>query len=124
MLPAHREAAPDAVYVGVEEVEQFRLDDLRSELPTPHRRVYLKADVQGYESQVLEGAAGLLEESVVGLQLEVSFVPLYEGAMTPGDALARAGDLGMGLVDVEPVFVDPRNGEWLQADFVFFRRSP
>jgi FkbM family methyltransferase len=123
MLPAHRAAAPDAVYVGVEVVEQFPLDELRAEVAVDGRRVYLKADVQGYEGKVLEGATHLLKESVVGLQLEVSFVPLYEGGMTFPDALAAAEALGLGLVDVEPVFVDPDSNEWLQADLVFFRRA-
>jgi hypothetical protein len=123
MLDAHREAAPDALYVGVEEVEQFPLDELGPQILSGAEKVYLKADVQGYEGQVLEGASGLLQDSVVGLQLEVSFVPLYEGGMTCADALSFASGLGMGLVDVEPVFVDSRSGEWLQADLVFFRRA-
>lgn len=122
MLPAHEEAAPDARYVGVEEVEQFPLDDLRSQIVRGGERVYLKADVQGYEAKVIEGARVLMEESVVGLQLEVSLVPLYEGGLTFTEALTIGADLGMGVVDVEPVFVDPNSGEWLQADIAFFRR--
>ena len=40
--------------------------------------MFLKIDAQGYEAEVLAGAAGLLER-LAGIQLEMSLVPLYEG---------------------------------------------
>jgi FkbM family methyltransferase len=123
MSPTHLEAAPDSNYVDTQEVEQYPLDDLAPEICQPGERIYLKVDVQGYEEQVLAGANQLLQESVVGLQLEVSFVPLYEGGMAWPDAFSWASELGMGLFDIEPVFIHPETQEWLQADVVFFRRD-
>lgn len=121
MLDRHAEAAPHARYVGTEEVALRRLDELWPELVAEGERVFLKLDVQGYEAQVLRGA-GAYPETCHGLQIETSFVPLYEGSMLLGETLALAqGDLGLTPMAVIPGYVDPRTGQMLQADFVFFR---
>lgn len=122
MLEAHASVAPESRYVGTETAEQNRLDTL---LPTlgvnPGCRTYLKVDVQGYERAVLDGAAGLFSTgAIVGLQLELSLVPLYDGAMTYREGLDRAEALGMTLMGLDPVFADPKTGQLLQADAVFF----
>lgn len=108
--------------MGTETVEQNRLDELLPSLGIdPERRIYLKVDVQGYERAVLDGAAELFRSgAVVGLQLELSLVPLYEGAMTYREGLDRAEALGMTLMGLDPVFADPKSGQLLQADAVFF----
>jgi hypothetical protein len=81
----------------------------------------LKIDVQGYEGAVLDGASSLFADgSIVGLQLELSLVPLYGGAMTYREGLDRAESLGMTLMGLDPVFADPKSGQLLQADSVFF----
>ena len=71
---------------------------------------------------MLDGASDLLTGTgIVGLQLELSLTPLYEGAMTYREALDRAEALGMRLMGLSPVFTDPASGRLLQADAVFFR---
>lgn len=40
---------------------------------------FLQIDVQGAELQVLQGATQFLQQSVLGLQLEVEFAPIYLG---------------------------------------------
>lgn len=56
-----------------------RLDGLLPELVPDHnsRRIFLKMDTQGYDIEVFEGAQGVLD-SIVGLQSELSVVPLYK----------------------------------------------
>lgn len=54
------------------------------------------------------------------LGLELSFVPLYEGAPSWIDLMQFVHELGMTPEAVEPGFVDPRTGQLLQADFLFF----
>lgn len=122
MLESHSAVAPESRYVGTESVEQDRLDVLLPSLGIgPDLRTYLKVDVQGYERAVLEGAAGLFSSgAIIGLQLELSLVPLYEGAMTYREGLDRAEALGMTLMGLDPVFSDPKTGQLLQADAVFF----
>lgn len=121
MLPAHRAIAPHASYVGTTHVQQWTLDELRDELVDRADRLYLKADVQGYEPQVLDGAS-LLMRNVVALELEVSFVQLYAGAPSWNDIMMRVADLDMGIMDLKPAVLHPDSGEWLQADVVFARR--
>ncbi len=75
-----------------EEVEVARLDALPQLADT--RRALLKIDTQGFDLEVLAGAAGLLDR-VVAVQVELSLRPLYEGAVPWRDALAALDDLGL-----------------------------
>ena len=122
MLPTHTDVAPNSRYVGTETVLQEMLDGLLPELGVgPGTRTFLKIDVQGYERAVLDGASSLIDDRViVGLQLELSLVPLYGGAMTYREGLDRAESLGMTLMGLDPVFADSKTGQLLQADAVFF----
>jgi FkbM family methyltransferase len=122
MLETHAAVAPDSRYIGTETVRQEPLDGLLPELGIgPDSRTFLKVDVQGYERAVLDGASGLFAtKAIVGLQLELSLVPLYGGAMTYREMLDRVESLGMTLMGLDPVFADPNTGQLLQADAVFF----
>ncbi len=120
MLPRHAEAAPEAVYTGVEDVAVRPLDDV---LPAYHRsaaRVFLKIDAQGYERHVLEGAEASLP-GITGLQLEMSLVPLYEGETLFRPMIDLLAAWGFALMSVEPGFSDPASGQLLQVDGLFFR---
>lgn len=126
MLDTHTDAAPDSHYIGVESVRQDRLDSLLPELGIkPNSRTFLKVDVQGYERAVLDGAMRLFQDKAfVGLQLELSLVPLYRGAMTYREGLDFAEGQGMTLMGLDPVFADPDSGQLLQVDAVFFGHPP
>ena len=76
---------------------------------------------QGFEKQVLAGGESTLSDRCVGLQIELSFVPLYEGGTLVQEALDLVHSLGFTLRGFVPVFGDVRTGEVLQADGVFFR---
>jgi FkbM family methyltransferase len=122
MAQAHVLAAPHVGYVAEETIEVRRLDDVAPELVGERTRPFLKIDTQGFEQQVLRGGAATLERCA-GLQLELSFVPLYEGGFLVDEAISFAYDHGFRMVAFEAGFADPR-GELLQADGVFFRPSP
>jgi FkbM family methyltransferase len=115
----HLTAAPQVGYVGTETVEVERLDTVAPDHLRPGSRGFLKIDTQGFEREVLEGGQETLRQCV-GLQLELSFVPLYEGGMLVDEAVAMAYAAGFHLVGLEPGFADP-DGQVLQADGVFFR---
>jgi FkbM family methyltransferase len=121
MLKSHQDAFPPANYVGTEEVPIRRLDSVASEILRPNDVVFLKVDVQGFEKQVLAGGNSTVNERCVGMQLELSFLPLYEGGMLIREALDIAYSLGFTLTGLSPCFTDMRNGRTLQADGVFFR---
>jgi FkbM family methyltransferase len=122
MLDAHADAAPESRYVGTEIVPQRRLDGLLPKLGIGSARpAFLKLDVQGYEAVVLDGAVELFRaRAITGLQMELSLVQLYAGAMTFREGLDQAERLGMSLMGLLPGFSDPRSGRLLQADAVFF----
>jgi FkbM family methyltransferase len=120
MLDAHRSAAPDSAYVEREKVPLRRLDAVASGYLAPDAVLFLKIDTQGYEDRVLQGAAGLMQRTV-GLQIEMSLVPLYEGQRLYVELDARLRALGFELWSLSPAFVDPRNGRMLQMDATYFR---
>lgn len=122
MRKIHTDVAPNSRHIGTETVPQERLDKLLPKLGVgPDNRTYLKVDVEGYEIAVLDGASGLFaSQGIIGLQLELSLVPLYERAMTYREGLDRAEILGMTLMGLDAVFADPKSGQLLQADAIFF----
>lgn len=123
MLKRHQDAFPPANYVGTEEVPIHRLDSVASEVLRPGEVAFLKIDVQGFEKQVIEGALATIKDRCEGMQLELSFQPLYEGGMLIREALDVVDSLGFTLSGLQPGFTDPRNGRMLQADGIFFRGS-
>jgi FkbM family methyltransferase len=119
MADEHRSAAPHVDYVGAEEITVARLDDVAPEHLEEGSRPFLKIDTQGFEREVLAGGPQTLG-SCVGLQLELSFVPLYSGGMLVDEAISFAYDHGFRMVALAQGFTHP-SGAMLQADGVFFR---
>lgn len=122
MLPRHVAAAPDSAYVSAEVVEVRRLDSLFSEYCRAGERCFLKLDVQGLEQAVLRGARESLARCL-GVQLEMSLLPLYEGEATFTELLDQMADHGYSLMWLENGFVDPHSGRLLQLDGVFYRTA-
>lgn len=120
MLPAHIDADPTSSYVSTENVSMVTLDSVFEEYWVPGCRPFLKIDTQGYEAPVLQGASSSLLR-IVGVQLEMSIVPLYEGSMSFNESLREMVDAGFELARLEPGFEDPATGRSLQCDALFFR---
>jgi hypothetical protein len=84
--------------------------------------VFMKADVQGHESEVLRGAAEVLPR-IDAIQLEMSLIPLYEGESEFVDQLVAMKSMGYVLWQLEPGFLDERVGRLLQVDGTFVREN-
>ena len=122
MLPRHSEAAPYSKYVSNERVRLCKLDSVFSELCEEGENVYLKIDAQGYERNILLGA----ETSLSGInfiQLEMSLVHLYEKDFLFKDLMLFLEDRGYSLFALEPGFIDPKTGQMLQVDGIFFNEQ-
>lgn len=119
MLPLHETNAPDARIIGREVVRVRRLDEFLASEITEAARPFVKIDVQGFERNVLDGAAGILAH-VVGLQVELQLYPLYLGAPTLRGMLDRLADDDFVLAGLEPVFT-AEDGRLLAADGLFVR---
>ena len=120
MLDAHRNAAAEAHYVRTENVPLRALDSVGPSYIGADSVVFLKIDAQGYEAEVLAGASAIIRR-VVGLQLELSLTPLYEGERTYDEMLPRLKELGFELWGIEPGFVHPESERLLQVDVTLFR---
>jgi FkbM family methyltransferase len=120
MLGALERAAPELTYVGSDVAPISRLDRAAAEFLGESRYVLLKADVQGYELEVLRGAAGLLPK-IVGAQLELSLVPLYQGQALFWELMDFMRTKGFGVWGIIPGLVDDSSGRLLQTDVIFFR---
>jgi FkbM family methyltransferase len=120
MLDNHLKAAPDSAYIGAEKSPLRRLDTLAAQYVHSDSILFMKIDTQGYEAQVLQGAPSQLENAI-GLQLELSLIPLYEKQLLYDEMLNQLKVSGFQLWDVSPVFVDPRSSRLLQVDSTFFR---
>ena len=116
------EAFPKLSIDAEETVEVRRLDAVLDELVAPAAadRMFLKIDTQGYEAPVLSGAEGVIER-IVGLQLEMSLVPLYEGEADYLELLRSVHDLGFEPHLILGGFFSRVLGRQLQVDGVFFR---
>lgn len=80
----------------------------------------LKIDAQGFEKQILEGAAETLTK-IAGLQLELSLSPLYEGQPLIEDVLPLLRGAGFALYEVWSGYMDVQSGAVLELDGLFFR---
>jgi FkbM family methyltransferase len=120
MLDAHVAALPESRYVGTTRTPMETLDSVAAQYFGADDRAYLKIDTQGYESNVLRGAEECVQR-FLGVQLELSLVPLYEGQALYDEQLAYFAHRGFVLWDVEPVFHDEHTGRCLQLDAVFIR---
>jgi len=78
----------------------------------------LKADVQGFELEVLRGATKCLQSTELIL-LEVSFRRIYEKAPLAHELIAYAASQGFRLYDICSYVLRPYDGELAQADILF-----
>ena len=134
--PAHEflAAFPEAgrfETVAVQDVSADTLDDL---LPARniHAVDFLKADTQGSELFVLQGAARLLGSSIVGVEVEVEFTPIYRDQPLFADVDAYLRGLGFHLFDLRPVYwkraagrnVGGPRGQIVWADALYLKTAP
>jgi FkbM family methyltransferase len=120
MKDTHLNAAPESQYVGRHLVDVERLDELALSLLPPTGRLMIKIDTQGYEMEVLKGSTGLLPRTSA-IQLELSLVPLYDGAPTFVEMISFLQSHGYELFSLVPGFKDARTGKLLQMDGFFVR---
>lgn len=120
MLSTHRYAAPDVSYVGCETVPMARLDGVAKTFLSEAEKVFVKADVQGFELAVLKGATEILPR-LVGAELEASFVPLYQGQPSLCELIEWMGVHRFDVWGIIPGFANNSTGQVMQADVVFFR---
>lgn len=117
-----KEWSPRLEGVGREVVQVRRLenvfDDAVAGLADP--RVFLKMDTQGYDLRVFTGAADRIKE-VLGLQSEVSSVPIYEGMPRMPEAVETYEAAGFETTGIFPISRDGRRLRVIELDIVMIR---
>jgi len=113
---------PTSRMVGREPAALTTLAEIFDRYATPDDTVFVKADTQGYEPQVLAGAGPVMER-IVGWQLELSLEPIYEGEADWRRLVDQMGDAGYAAALILPGYFSRHLGRMLQADFVFMREA-
>jgi FkbM family methyltransferase len=106
--------------VGTEPVAIHRLDTVFDELACGARHVFLKCDTQGHDLEVLAGLGDRPE--VVGIQIELSFIPIYRGQPDHLAALSSLDERGFVPSGFFPITRDSTTNALIEADGVFVRR--
>ncbi len=114
--------------VRVDQVPIATLDSMFAEFAG--ERVFLKVDTQGFEQSVLRGGANSLH-NLLGVQLELPLIHLYEDTWKFDEALCFMREAGFTLSQLRPVTYytrDPASllevGLRIQADQICRRCQP
>ena len=110
---------PEAAARSTQAVQVRSLDSWLGEHGEVGSRPFLKVDVQGYEHNVLRGAATTLPR-LTGVQVELTLSRLYAGESTAGELLIELERRGLVMALLDPVAYDQRTGAMLAVDAIFF----
>lgn len=91
------------------ELKATPLDTVISDQNTREKCDFIKLDTQGSELLILEGASETLS-SIVGIECEVEFLPLYEGQPLFGEVSSYLSQHGFSLIDFMRLVKWPREG--------------
>lgn len=131
---AFLDSFPEAERFTTADVQQVEADTLDNLLRS--RDItdidFIKADTQGSELFVLEGAAEALASSAVGVEVEVEFTPIYKGQPLFADVDTYMRRLGYFLFDLRPCYwkreagrdVGGAYGQIIWADALYLKSVP
>jgi FkbM family methyltransferase len=121
MLRAHSDAAPDSVFIGKESAPSSSLDAFVERHGIDPATTMLKLDVQGYEGTALAGATESIGRFAAA-QMELSYVPLYDGQWLADDVIEFLRKQGYELWMFDPAAMyEPESKRMLQCDGIFVR---
>lgn len=103
---AFLDAFPEAGRFDIEGVQQVEVDTLDNQLRARNINDidFIKADTQGSELFVLQGAAHALAASALGVEVEVEFTPIYKGQPLFAEVDIFMRSLGYLLFDLKPCY--------------------
>jgi len=119
MLPQHETAEPTSKYITTETTPIYTLDSLLGNIiPDCYKTFFVKIDVQGFESKVLDGIKNNYD-MIKGIQVELSTVPLYSEQKLYHEIIDFLVKQEFYLHAITPTFIDKLTGRLLQFDGVF-----
>lgn len=111
---------PSSKMTGSEPVGLTTLAQIFDKYAAPDDTVFVKVDTQGYEMQVLEGAAEVFGQ-IAGWQLELSLVEIYEGEPLWRTVVDHMTARGHEMHFILPGYYSRHLNRMLQFDALFFR---
>ena len=110
--------------IGTEQVDVCTLDEYQSKLMPydDNKGLMIKIDTQGYEMNVIKGAAMLLEKTDV-LAVEVSMKAIYEKMTNYIQLVDYLNNCGFDIVGMYPVSRDEDTMALIEADCLFVRKD-
>ena len=118
------EALPKSRYVTTEKVDVITIDSTIDAITNQNDNVFIKIDTQGFENAVIQGALkSLTSGKIIGVQLELSMLPLYSGEVTYDSICKKMADLGFETHLIISGYYSKKLNRQLQADFVFFKKT-
>ena len=121
MLHLHSSAAPESSYIGKAKTDVITLDSIFDSYRKNDEKVFLKIDVQGFESEVLKGLT-LNLKNIFAVDIELSVVPLYDKQELYNYFFSFFEKNGFTLWALTPIFQKDETGELLQFDAIFVRK--
>jgi FkbM family methyltransferase len=117
-----KEWSPRLEGIRQETVHVRRLDGLLDEVVAgiDEPRIFLKMDTQGYDLRVFAGAGDRIKD-VLGLQSEISSVPLYEGMPRMAEAISTFEAGGFETTGIFPVTRDTERLRIIEFDIIMIR---
>ena len=112
----HLDTFPNSFTNSREEVEISTLDIEVERLNLNLSETVLKVDVQGFESNVIQGGQNSIPQ-ISFILLELSLTPLYESEETFLNGLNKLHDLGHEIIDIHRG-IQNRSGALLQVDVI------
>jgi FkbM family methyltransferase len=112
----HLEYYPSVDFPETQETQVVTLDSLDI---SNNEHVYLKLDLQGHELPALKGARKLLHQ-VVGIELEMTTVEMYEGQATFLEVASYLESLGFKVYSLSDPFRG-QDGQTIYLDVLFAR---
>lgn len=112
--------APAQSVLAKEEVDISTLEE-QFQLHYPQgKNAFLKLDVQGLESQVIDGAGSCLDQ-IIGMKVETAVVENYKGEKLLYDLVPEIMEKGFRVSEISPGFRSLDQKELLQVDVFFIK---
>jgi FkbM family methyltransferase len=118
MTQNHLDASINSIYIGKEDVNIFKIDTIIKNYK--FNNLFLKIDAQGFENHIINGSLNSINK-IKGILCETSLVELYKGQLLWKEMITKFENLGFKLWAIQQGYSDPRNGQSLQLDLIFYR---
>jgi FkbM family methyltransferase len=99
-----------------------RPEDILDDVLEGCKRPFVKMDTQGFEMEILRGFGSRVKD-IVGWQIELSVIPIYEGQPTMDEVISIMRTNGFSLWRILPGLRDPTTLQAFEFDGIFFRHK-